>query len=693
MSQSSRDRYRNSNLNNVLARPAASNAPIGPRFSSGLVPLGGPKRTRSAGAPAAKVTVPKPVNLPSLKKENAGHDPSTQIGALNWDEDERQVSAPLSGRPGATADRAKSFDEDDRPFVRREEPQFRPWEEPHVEGYSSWRGSGREDAAPSYGRSLSADRQREPYGLPRSERDMFGPPQRGPARGPDVEDRWGSRGSQSRDSFGPDRQSDARRPLQDRPLQDRDSFNRGPDYSRFNGPPPARFDRYRSEEYIPAYVEDPTLFPPPPPPRHGSSPRARGGSAQQQAEIGRGEASTHAEDMERQAFLEELDRVAADLEKEQVRKKEEAEAAAAAAAAAAAEAEAAERAAAEEAERKAAAAKLLIAPTSFASVIVPEGEKPPEGTSQAKPRTRFKPLDEEDEEEKQRKAAAAAKLRELEERMAQRAAAAEAERLAKEAAAAAQAAEAAQAEADRGGRGGRGRGRGKGGRDALAKDTVLKDAGAAGERMRGEKAERGRSRGRGARKGARSQNGDNEATLEAEPEEPTHEAPDLTDPRPKKAQRGPGKAEAEPQAGQPGAAAGAAGNARTAPHNAAPNAQVPTRGRNRNAAKNAVARPNANASAPSAAPSHFAWGANLAQEVASIAQLSLEEPITRKNNSLSPMLDPVAPLGPATEGRAVDRPKSAQSGVVSRPRGRTPSQMKSIYVAKTTGDRVNGSQG
>lgn len=49
------------------------------RFGSGLVSLGAPKRKTTSTSASGKLTVPKPVNLPSLKKEHAGNDPTTQI--------------------------------------------------------------------------------------------------------------------------------------------------------------------------------------------------------------------------------------------------------------------------------------------------------------------------------------------------------------------------------------------------------------------------------------------------------------------------------------------------------------------------------------------------------------------------------------------------------------------------------------
>ncbi|EFJ42577.1 hypothetical protein VOLCADRAFT_119389, partial [Volvox carteri f. nagariensis] len=89
-------KYANSNLNAVFAKPSASAA--AQSSTSGTINRNGmlvlSKRTTRAVS-GAKVVVPKPVNLPSLKKEHAGNDPTTQLvpagAGAGWAKPEEQA--------------------------------------------------------------------------------------------------------------------------------------------------------------------------------------------------------------------------------------------------------------------------------------------------------------------------------------------------------------------------------------------------------------------------------------------------------------------------------------------------------------------------------------------------------------------------------------------------------------------------
>lgn len=105
---SSQTKYANSNLNGVFAKPSAAPGGVSTgaainRYSGMLVLQ---KRTRTG--PVGKLAVPKPVNLPSIKKEHAGNDPTTQLvpagsgtGGWNKPEEAPAVSQPEISRPAA----------------------------------------------------------------------------------------------------------------------------------------------------------------------------------------------------------------------------------------------------------------------------------------------------------------------------------------------------------------------------------------------------------------------------------------------------------------------------------------------------------------------------------------------------------------------------------------------------------------
>lgn len=105
---SGQTKYANSNLNGVFAKSSstaggtAGGATIN-RYSGMLILQ---KRTRVT--PGGKLAVPKPVNLPSIKKEHAGNDPTTQLvpaggtaGGWNKPEETPPVSQPEISRPAA----------------------------------------------------------------------------------------------------------------------------------------------------------------------------------------------------------------------------------------------------------------------------------------------------------------------------------------------------------------------------------------------------------------------------------------------------------------------------------------------------------------------------------------------------------------------------------------------------------------
>lgn len=94
------NKFANSNLNAIFQKPQPQrlNSAAGQRH--GMLLLGGAKTTRARAQPGgAKLAVPKPVNLPSIKKEHAGNDPATQLvpagsTAGGWKTDEQQQQQP-----------------------------------------------------------------------------------------------------------------------------------------------------------------------------------------------------------------------------------------------------------------------------------------------------------------------------------------------------------------------------------------------------------------------------------------------------------------------------------------------------------------------------------------------------------------------------------------------------------------------
>eukprot|EP00882_Tetradesmus_deserticola_P006733 GHRQ01007086.1.p1 GENE.GHRQ01007086.1~~GHRQ01007086.1.p1 ORF type:complete len:427 (+),score=116.81 GHRQ01007086.1:83-1363(+) len=92
-------KFANSNLNGIFAGKPAGQASSGVnRF--GMLTMALPKRTKSTTTTAgAKLVVPKPVNLPSIKKEHQGNDPSTQLvpsgtAGTGWSKPEEPQPAP-----------------------------------------------------------------------------------------------------------------------------------------------------------------------------------------------------------------------------------------------------------------------------------------------------------------------------------------------------------------------------------------------------------------------------------------------------------------------------------------------------------------------------------------------------------------------------------------------------------------------
>ncbi|KAK9916331.1 hypothetical protein WJX75_001307 [Coccomyxa subellipsoidea] len=107
---SQRNKYANSNLNGVLSSQKAGSGYSQPysqptRYGSGLVSLGSAKARLPASNSASKLAVPKPVNLPSLRKENAGNDPNTQIvpsgSGASWQKVEEPAPTPADLRQTA----------------------------------------------------------------------------------------------------------------------------------------------------------------------------------------------------------------------------------------------------------------------------------------------------------------------------------------------------------------------------------------------------------------------------------------------------------------------------------------------------------------------------------------------------------------------------------------------------------------
>eukprot|EP00803_Ostreobium_quekettii_P003836 evm.model.scf_2621.2 EVM.evm.TU.scf_2621.2 scf_2621:10703-18230(+) len=107
---SSGKRYNNANLNSLFERPAEKPSLSGSTsgvMRSGMLILQGHRsqRTRFGSGPAGgKLAIPKPVNLPSLRKEHSGNDPNTQLvpstsGAGGWAKPEDACGQDSAGGP------------------------------------------------------------------------------------------------------------------------------------------------------------------------------------------------------------------------------------------------------------------------------------------------------------------------------------------------------------------------------------------------------------------------------------------------------------------------------------------------------------------------------------------------------------------------------------------------------------------
>ncbi|GMH32217.1 hypothetical protein BSKO_00051 [Bryopsis sp. KO-2023] len=104
-------RYNNANLNSLFDKPpgqgSSSNSGTGVRHRGMLILQGHRASQRSRLAPhpsQGKLAIPKPVNLPSLRKENQGNDPNTQLvpapgGSGSWHKVEDHQAGMESGHP------------------------------------------------------------------------------------------------------------------------------------------------------------------------------------------------------------------------------------------------------------------------------------------------------------------------------------------------------------------------------------------------------------------------------------------------------------------------------------------------------------------------------------------------------------------------------------------------------------------
>ncbi|KAK9807338.1 hypothetical protein WJX73_003098 [Symbiochloris irregularis] len=362
--------YANSNINTVLSRSGASSPSQTsiPRYGPGLVSLGAPKRPRSnAAGPGGKLAVPKPVNLPSLKKENSGNDPNTQLvpssssgargswkqpeepqqqqpapdartsaltAGSNWAGPGKSPGQPLWQPPEGPYPTAASLPPRDRHLNPHEYPTLSTAAQsrPHLprqplpsvapasaQGLSKWDEDERQIPAARSARPPS-DWIREQENLrdapPPWEEQRF-PPQTwrsGPYGGPEAEafpspplrspqgrdaDHWQPPPSDKRGGLPP-----LAGGMQQRPYGVQPPYPRGG----------ARF----SNAEFPALPLDQQLFPPPPSAREDAH-LPHGNAASPSAPV----APPAAHDPEREAFEAELQRAAADMEKERQRKLEE----------------------------------------------------------------------------------------------------------------------------------------------------------------------------------------------------------------------------------------------------------------------------------------------------------------------------------------------------------------------------------
>ncbi|KAK9843393.1 hypothetical protein WJX81_000196 [Elliptochloris bilobata] len=378
-----------------------------------------PECLRSGVTAGPKVFVPKPVNLPSLRKENAGNDVTTQIvptsGGGSWQQPQGEQQTPAVNRPNWAASggdpapaypsgpaRDRRLNPHDYPSLsaaaaaRHQSKQPVP-SVPESQGVANWDEDERRLPPALANRPAVADWDGDRGARPPWEARHGDWP--APARGPEDE-RWGS----SAERFGP-------APVpRGGPRGTADRFS--------------SFDRFGGGDFA---ADDVELFPPPPPP-----PPAGAGRGSVRSEAAEAAAASARVDEEREAFLAELERVA----EEQERKRKEAERQAAAAE----NGEHVPSAAPEPAE----AALPVPAPTAIlrrpaeprtlAAVAAANADRP---TAAEVAERAAAPADKlaarrareaaAEEAERKRKEAAAAKLRALEERIALRAAERQAE--------------------------------------------------------------------------------------------------------------------------------------------------------------------------------------------------------------------------------------------------------------------------
>ncbi|KAL0023373.1 hypothetical protein WJX77_012324 [Trebouxia sp. C0004] len=534
-------RYSNSNVSGGFGRSGTSQAGAG-RSGSGFVSLGGlPKRGRSGpGSSAAKLSIPKPVNLPSLRKENAGNDPLSQIvhgggggwqkpepeqapppqnerpsslvGNSNWASRQQEQAASLSQQPLAVESAYLGYGARDRRLNPAEYPSLSAaayaaqqqqtkqqqqqavsssqatgqWDEderhgpvaPHsrLQDPPEWDGLAANDQDLQYGRS---DQQPQPaydrsyrytegsyrppgsseYSMPGRGQDRYVDPRAGDygsrrdfdqgaaysrdsrgsqysQQGSDTQytPRFGSRGPPPRGPSGEASACTYEDPRWSRGVDGPSARgNRSPSHAErppsyaerppsYAGRPPSYADRPRAPlaerptryeepayrpvpvvEYIP--IIDEALFPPPPP----SSMGGRGGNLTGPADGGT------PKDLEREAFNAELDRLAADLDKERQRKREAPPQPPVEEESGLSE----DAAAAENTAAMAVAAGEVAAATAQAHAALPGSEELKTAEAAvAKAKMKFKPLV--DEEDERRRASAAAKLRALDEAIAKR---------------------------------------------------------------------------------------------------------------------------------------------------------------------------------------------------------------------------------------------------------------------------------
>lgn len=121
-----RSKYSSVNLNQSYGKSQSqsqSSAPrtLGQRGSGGMLVMG---KAKTSGG---KLVIPKPVNLPSLKKEHAGNDPTVNLvgsssGSLGWlkqQEEQRLAAESLPARPASAGD---ALDQPRKPLEESDTP-------------------------------------------------------------------------------------------------------------------------------------------------------------------------------------------------------------------------------------------------------------------------------------------------------------------------------------------------------------------------------------------------------------------------------------------------------------------------------------------------------------------------------------------------------------------------------------------